>query len=211
MSKWVSMLRTLESITRWSLTVKVGGTIIGVFWFLQLIKDELLPERWEERLRLLNLLPHWPWYEWTIALLLVFLVGTIEGVIRWNGNEMAPILGWPGTLQNNSFMVAGKMRDFVQKFKADNGEVPRMYPTSDSSQQMRISAAISEWCTLFTRQFRVTLSDEVEDILNKIQAEGIPLDFTIVGVLEQPTLTPNSLLLVAGQLMAGGLSLTLKK
>jgi hypothetical protein len=55
---------------------------IGIFWFLQLIKDELLPEKWKERLRLLNLLPPRPWYIWVILLLVIALVGGLEGVVR---------------------------------------------------------------------------------------------------------------------------------
>jgi len=98
MPRWKSFRYTVRSITRWSLTVKIGGVVIGVFWFLQLAKDELLPEEWEEHLRLLNLLPHFHWYIWVIICLSLALVGTLEGTMRWNKNEIAPMIGWPGSL-----------------------------------------------------------------------------------------------------------------
>jgi len=210
MSGWNSFRVTIEAIVRWSLTVKIGGATISVFWFLQLIKDELLPEDWGARLRLLNLLPHLPWYEWAIALLVVFLVGAIEGTLRWNRNEIASILGWTGTLQNDAFLLARRIRDFITKFIADNGEMPRIYPTNDDNERMRMNVAVSDWCNRFTHLFRATLSGEIEDNLNKIRA-SVPLDFTIIGVLKQPTLDPNSLMLLTGLVMAGGLSLTLKE
>ena len=209
MSRWNSFRRTFESVVNWSLTVKIGGTIIGVFWFLQLIKDEFLPEDWEARLRLLNLVPHFHWYIWAILALLVFLVGTFEGTFRWNKNEIAPILGWPGTLQNNAFLEAKKIRDFVANFTSTNGRSPEIYPTDDPNARTRMQIAASDWNNLFSQQFRVNLQTEVEDIIDKIEAEGIPMDYAIQSVLSQPSLNPNSVMLLAGLVMAGGLSLTL--
>jgi hypothetical protein len=205
-----SIRNPLESIVRWSSAVKIGSTAVGLFWFLQAVKDELLPEEWEDRLRLVNLLPHFRWYVWVILLLGVWLVGVLEGVIRWHKHEIAPILGRPNTLHRETFVVAGKIRDFITKFIADNGEMPRLYPTADDKERIRMNTAISDWSIRFSQQFRIALHQEVKDTLHKIQAEGIALDFARTGVLNLPTIYPHNLMDLAGQLMAGGLALTLK-
>jgi hypothetical protein len=207
MSKLVS---TFKSIVRWSLTVKIGGAAIGLFWFLQWIKNELLPAATEERLRLLNLLPHFPWYIWVIICLSVALVGTFEGVVRWNKNEIAPILGWPETLQNDASLLARRIRDFIAKFIADNGEMPKIVPTGDDNERIRMNGEVSGWCLRFTSLFRATLADDALNIIRRIRAEGVEVDFTIAGVIEQPTLTPHAVMLLSGLLMAAGLSITLK-
>jgi hypothetical protein len=208
---FMSIRGTAKKIVHWSLVVKIGGSIIGVFWFLQLIKDELLPEELEARLRLLNLIPHWPWYVWLILALLVCLIGLFEGTYRWNKHEVAPIIGWPETLQNEAFLLATKIRDFIEDFTDKNGLPPEIYPTGDENTRTRMQIAASDWNNRFTQQFRVNLRDEVGGVIDRIRAEGIPMDYAMEGILIQPHVNPNSVMLLAGLLMGGGLALTLKK
>jgi len=200
---------TAKKIISWSLVVKIGGSIVGLFWFVQWLRDEFVPQQWEERLRIINLIPHWHWYVRVILALLVCLIGSFEGIYRWNKHEIAPIIGWAGTLQNDAFVVAQEIRDFIAGFITRNGEIPKIYPSNSADEQARMHTAVSNWCVLFSQQFRVTLSDEVEQTIDKIRAQGIPMDYAIEGVLAQPTLNPNSVMLLSGLLMGGGLSLTL--
>ncbi|MGB9105961.1 MAG: hypothetical protein WCC59_14465 [Terriglobales bacterium] len=202
---------TLEAITQRSLFVKVGGTAIGIFWFLQLVKDELLPEEWEGKLRLLNLLPHLHWYIWVILFLSVLLIGLVEGAIRWNSKDIAPILGWPGSLQNDAFQTASKMRDFIRTFISNNSEMPTLIVYSDEEKTRQAHREISEWCVRFTMLFRTTLDAEVRSTMGRIRAEGVPMDFSIMGLLDQASVSPDAVMSLAGLLMGAGLSLSLKK
>ena len=204
-------MHTFRKITEWSYTVKIGGAIVGLFWFLQWIRDEWLPQQWEERLRLINLIPHWHWYVWVILLLLVFLIGFFEGAVRWNRNEIAAMLGWPGTLQNEAFALARKMRDFVQEFAKTNGGIPKIHPTNDENERARMNAAASAWGMKFSQQFRVSLLGDVEKMVERIRAEGVPVDLTAETILNQSILFPNAVMLSAAYLMAGALSLSLNK
>jgi hypothetical protein len=206
-----SYLLTLKAIARRSLTVKIGGTAIGIFWGLQLIKDELLPEKWEGKLRLLNLLPHFPLYIWGSLCAVIAVVVLVEGATRWNCVDIAPILGWPDSLHNNAFQTAAKIRDFIEDFISDNGEMPPITVYSDEEKTRQAHARISEWCIRFTMLFRSTLDTEVRDLLMRIRAEGIPLDFSIMGLLDQASVNPSTVMSVAGLLMAAGLSLSLNK
>jgi hypothetical protein len=208
MSRWKSLRRTIEAIFRWSLTVKIGGAAIGFFWFLQWIKNELLPAETEERLRLLNLLPHFHWYIWVILLLIVGLLGCLEGVVRWNRNEIVPIIGLEGTLQNEAFLLAKRIRDFVEQFVAENGEMPKFYPSVSQDEQTRMQVAMSEWCNRFTSLFRATLANEIEAMLRRIRALDAPMDFTFASTLKTQ-LGPSHVMLLASLLMGGGLATTL--
>lgn len=173
MSRWGAFPATVKAIARWSLTVKIGSAAIAPFWFLQWIKNELLPAETEERLRLLNLLPHFHWYVWVIICLSVALVGSLEGMVRWNKNEIAPIVGWTGTLHNDAFLLARRIRDFIANFIVDNGEMPKLYPTNDNNERMRVNNEIGQWCNRFTARFRANLGDDVEKLLDRIKGEGI--------------------------------------
>lgn len=210
MQNWSSR-HTLRKIIDWSLTAKIGGSIIGLFWFLQWIRDEWLPQKWEERLRLINLIPHWHWYIWAILLLTVFLFGAFEGAVRWNRNEVAPLLGWPGTLQNGAFVLARRMRDFIQEFAKNNGGIPEIRPTNDENERIRMNAEATAWGMKFSQQFRVSLLEEAEKMVEKIRAQGVAIDLTAETILHQSVLFPNAVMLSAAYLMAGALSLSLTK
>ena len=162
-------------------------------------------------MRLINLIPHWHWYVWEILLLLVFLIGFFEGAVRWNRNEIAAMLGWPGTLQNEAFTLARKMRDFVQEFAKTNGGIPKIHPTNDENERARMNAAASAWGMKFSQQFRVSLLGDVEKMVERIRAEGVPVDLTAETILNQSILFPNAVMLSAAYLMAGALSLSLNK
>jgi hypothetical protein len=158
----------------------------------------LLPEKWETKLRLLNLLKrlHLPWYSWVISFLVVLLLGLLEGIIRWNIKTILPLIGLEGSLQNDAFQVAAKIRDFIGEFIRKNGKMP--------------NGETKEWCLKFTLLFRGTLNAEVRGMLARIEADGITMDSSISGLLDQAFLTPNVLMSVAGMLMGAGLSLSLK-
>jgi hypothetical protein len=198
---------TAESISRWSLTYKIAGWAIGVYWFFQLIIGLLHLE--DRMMALQNHFPTLPWYGWVILLLAIALFGGLEGAVRWNKNEIAPILGWKGSLQNDAFLLARKIRDFVAQFIASNGDVPKLPITDDAKEKLRVSAEVGEWGNRFTAKFRATLADEIERTVQRLRAEGVEPDFTTLGVLSQPQLYPTAVLHLAGLLMAGALSLTL--
>lgn len=205
------MRQVVRKIIHWSRAVKVGGALVSLFWFLQFIRDEFLPEDLGARMRLLNLLPHFHWYGWVILLLCVWIIGMFEGVVRWHNNEVAPILGLPGTLQHEAVALAGRMRDFIKRFVSENGLMPPVHPTTDEKERAQMAAASTAWGMKFSRQFRVELYDEVCAMAEKIRARGIPVDFSTEGNLTQALLSPNFVLLSAGILMAGGLALSLSK
>src|ERR1039457_4578857 len=59
-----------------------------------------------ERPKLIELLHHLPWYAWVILLLILFIWQIGEHaykLIRKAEDQIVPIVGWPGTLQNDAF------------------------------------------------------------------------------------------------------------
>ncbi len=188
-----SFRRTLWAIIRHSLLVKAGGSIWSLFLLLRVVRDDFLPEKWRGQLRLLNLILNFHWYIWVIAVPCILLLGVLEGIARWS---IVPLAGWPGSLQNDAFQTATKMQNFIRDFISNNGKMP----VGDTSK----------WCGQFTALFRSTLKAEVREMLDRIEAEGVRLDSSITGLLDRAYVVPDDVMSIAGQLIAAGMSLSLK-
>jgi hypothetical protein len=46
------------------------------------IRDNFMSPHWQQRLATLSLLPKWPWYVWVIGVLVILLIGFLEGSYR---------------------------------------------------------------------------------------------------------------------------------
>lgn len=57
--------------------------VLGCAYLFVLIRDDFMPPRYHEKLRLLNLLSFIPWYWWLIATLAILIVLVLEGSYRY--------------------------------------------------------------------------------------------------------------------------------
>lgn len=56
----------------------IFASLSAASWF----RDEFASPSWQEKLKILELLPSWPWYLWLALMLVVVLLGVIEGSYR---------------------------------------------------------------------------------------------------------------------------------
>lgn len=56
--------------------------LLGFASLLAFLRDEFLPQELDQKLKLLNIAPHWQWYWWMIAFLSMFICVVIEGSFR---------------------------------------------------------------------------------------------------------------------------------
>ena len=61
--------------------VTIVGGIIFLLTLAVTIRDGMLPPEYQQW-RVLEILPHWPWYTWTIAVLTFLLIVVLEGSFR---------------------------------------------------------------------------------------------------------------------------------
>ena len=60
----------------------VANGVIGIYWLLEVLRDEFFSPAIQERFRLLNLIPHWQWRTWLLLILGVLLMSLLEGSYR---------------------------------------------------------------------------------------------------------------------------------
>jgi hypothetical protein len=66
----------------WSPVTKLAYLIMATLWLLESIRDELLPSWYQEKFRLLNLIPRWQWRTRLILILALLLAALLEGSYR---------------------------------------------------------------------------------------------------------------------------------
>jgi hypothetical protein len=180
---------------------RVVAGVISLFWFLQFVRDELLPTKYEEPLRLWNLLPHWSVSIWLAIAFGFLFLSFLEGTANWYRRKIAPLAGPLGSLQHSTAVLAADIGEFTRDFVRKHGPCPAMSPAADNVELERSW----QWEAKFSSAFRASsLLDRLKKVLDELRVQQLQSP-TADQLASLATINPRIALDAAGVIFEMGL------
>lgn len=174
-----------------------------LFWIAESALYEHLPTDVSEKYRLASL--HLAGRTWLVIYLALILITFWEGIIRWYGAEIAPIIGPAGSLQYQVCLVAAQLGALVRDCSIKYGDYPLGSLESDPNLLKRQWA----WEEQLSKQFRADLKDRIQVVLDRLAAEGVENN-DATQIVREHTLHPVKALDTARIIFGMALTLSIK-
>jgi hypothetical protein len=143
-----------------------GG--VAIFWGLQAFRDEFMSPELADRLRIVNLLPHWSIKTWIIVVLTSVLLTFLEGVLSWHARRLAPIIGPIGSFPSNITEASAAIAQCVYRFTEKNGMPPSPRAADGETLQH-----LWNWEKRLSAEFAFNCKEKVRVIANRLEAEKL--------------------------------------